>query len=119
MAEAREPRRGRRGGGREARRALRSAPLADEIRPVRAGMSGGRFRPLSDDDVARIHHAALQLLSEHVSGNDSSYYSYELNLVLEDGRRLSVVDHGDCEQLREDAQLLSQLLGKPVWDAAD
>ena len=74
----------------------------------------------SGDNWARfsdIH--ALQLLSEHVRGNDSSYYSYELNLVLEDGRRLNVVDHGDATQLREDAQTLSQFIGKPIWDAAN
>ena len=31
----------RRAGGRSARQALRAAPLADDIRPVRAGLSGG------------------------------------------------------------------------------
>ena len=38
--------RGRRSGGREARRAMRAAPLADDIRPVRAGLEGGRYKPL-------------------------------------------------------------------------
>jgi hypothetical protein len=62
---------------------------------------------------------ALQLISEHVTGGESSYYSYELNLVLEDGRRIGVVDHGDREQLRKDAMILAQFLGKPVWDAVE
>ena len=35
------PRLSRRSGGREARRTLRAAPLADDLRPVRAGLSGG------------------------------------------------------------------------------
>ena len=35
----------RRSGGREARRALRAGPLADDLCPVRAGLSGGSFRP--------------------------------------------------------------------------
>jgi trimethylamine--corrinoid protein Co-methyltransferase len=52
----------RRSGGREARRAMRAAPLADEIRPVRAGVEGGRYRPLADKDLARIHEAVLTLL---------------------------------------------------------
>jgi hypothetical protein len=56
-------------------------------------------------------------LTEYVSGNKSSYYSYELNLVLDDGSRINVVDHGNLERLRSDAQTLSQFLGKPVWDA--
>lgn len=55
---------GRRLGGRAARLAVRAAPLADDIRPVRPGMSGGRFKPLSEQDVTRIHGAALQALEE-------------------------------------------------------
>jgi hypothetical protein len=64
--------------------------------------------------LGKIH--ALQLISEYCSGSKSSYYSYELNLVLEDGSRINVVDHGDSEKLRQDAQTLSEFLGKPVWD---
>jgi hypothetical protein len=60
---------------------------------------------------------ALQLISEHCRGSKRSYYSFELNLVLRNGRRINVMDHGDCEKLREDAQTLSQFLEKPVWDA--
>ncbi len=51
-----------RSGGRAARVALRSAPLAEDKRPVRAGMSGGKYKPLSDAEVLRIHHAALDAL---------------------------------------------------------
>jgi hypothetical protein len=56
-------------------------------------------------------------LSEFVSGSKNSYYSYELNLVLDDGSRINVVDHGNLERLRSDANALSQFLDKPVWDA--
>lgn len=56
--------RGRRAGGRAARKALRSAPLADNLRPVRPGLSGGTFKPLTDAEVLRIHQAALQALEE-------------------------------------------------------
>ncbi|MEL6997488.1 MAG: trimethylamine methyltransferase family protein [Pseudomonadota bacterium] len=58
------PRRTRRAGGRAARQALRAAPLAEDIRPVRAGMDGGLYRPLSDADVQRIHHAALDAMEQ-------------------------------------------------------
>ncbi len=51
-------------GGREARRALRAAPLADHVRPVRPGLEGGRYRPLTDTDVIKVHRAALTLLEE-------------------------------------------------------
>ena len=60
---------------------------------------------------------ALQLISEYCRGSKRSYYSYELNLVLRDGRRINVMDHGDCEKLREDAETLSRFLERPVWDA--
>ena len=53
-----------RGGGRAARVALRRAPLAEELRPIRPGLQGGRYRPLSECDVQRIHRAALDALEE-------------------------------------------------------
>ncbi|MEZ5911411.1 MAG: hypothetical protein R3D84_03585 [Paracoccaceae bacterium] len=52
-------RRGRAAG--EARRAARAAPLADNIRPVRAHV-GRQHRPLTEAGVARIHCAALEAL---------------------------------------------------------
>jgi trimethylamine--corrinoid protein Co-methyltransferase len=52
----------RRSGGRAARQALRSAPLTKDVRPIRPGMEGGTYKPLSDADVLRIHHAALDAL---------------------------------------------------------
>lgn len=68
--------------------------------------------------IARLEEIhALQLISEYISGSKSSYYSYELNLVLKDGRRIAVIDHGNLKSLREDAKRLSEFLGKPVWDA--
>ena len=60
---------------------------------------------------------AIQLVSEYVRGSKSSYYSYEINLVLNDGKRITVVDHGNLRRIRDDAGKLSQFLGKPVWDA--
>ena len=52
----------RRSVGRAARVAVRSAPLDEALRPVRGGMSGGQYNPLSQADVLRIHEAALQAL---------------------------------------------------------
>ena len=53
---------GRRRGGRQARKALRAAPLADDIRPVRGGLASGRYMPLTQADIARIHEAVLTAL---------------------------------------------------------
>ncbi len=69
----------------------------------------------SSTGLGQIH--ALQLISEYCRGDKSSYYSYELNLVLEDSRRINVVDHGNLKKIREDAAKLSEFLEKPLWDA--
>ena len=50
--EAAADQRSRRSGGREARRAMRAAPLADDIRPVRAGLEGGSYGPLTRERPA-------------------------------------------------------------------
>lgn len=53
-----------RSGGRAARRAARAAPLADHLRPVRAGLTGGTYQPLTQSDMRRIHTAALDALEQ-------------------------------------------------------
>ena len=65
--------------------------------------------------LKNIH--ALQLVSEYCRGNKSSFYSHELNLVLSNGRRINVVDHGNGEKLKGDARTLAAFLEKPIWDA--
>jgi hypothetical protein len=59
---------------------------------------------------------AIQIISEYCSGRKSSYMSYEINLVLKNGNRTNVVDHGNLKQIRTDAEKLSAFLGKPVLD---
>jgi trimethylamine--corrinoid protein Co-methyltransferase len=52
----------RRRGGRAARKAIHDAPTPVEERAVLPGMSGGRYKPLSDADVGLIHNAVLDVL---------------------------------------------------------
>ncbi len=59
---------------------------------------------------------ALQILPEKVRGDKSSYTSYEINLVFEDGARYNVVDHGHRKSIEEDAVALGDFLGVPVWN---
>ncbi len=68
---------------------------------------------------------AVQVIAEWVrsrssgssgSGN-SSYYSYEINLVLKDASRLNVVDYGNYRGVVDSAQKLSRYLNVPLWDA--
>ncbi len=61
MSPATSPRT-RRAGGRSARHAMRAAPLAEAIKPVRMGLESGRYKPLSQSEVLQIHEAALDVL---------------------------------------------------------
>lgn len=70
--------------------------------------------PKNSVRLDKIH--AIQLISERVKSDKGSYLSYELNLILRDGSRINVIDHGSAESVRTDAKHLSSFLGKPVWD---
>ena len=59
---------------------------------------------------------ALQIVKEHVTGSDTDFWSYELNLVLSDASRINVVDHADLALIRTHALKLSALIGCRVWD---
>lgn len=61
----------------------------------------------------------LQIIRERVRFDRSSYASYELNLVLKNGDRRNVMDHGNLVRLREEAKQLSERLEVPLWDASD
>ena len=84
---------------------------------MRSAVSGKNVRNLSD-----IH--ALQLLSLHHPSRSGrrggrgmkSYFSHELILVLKDASRVSVVHHGGRQELIQDATILSQSLGLPLWN---
>lgn len=54
----------KRRGGRNARRELRAADTPVDERAIQPGMEGGRYKPLTDAEVKRIHQAALELLEK-------------------------------------------------------
>ncbi len=56
--------RSRRAGGRQARRELRAAPLAEDKRPVKPGLMGGQYKPLDDSAVHAISDTVFQILEE-------------------------------------------------------
>ena len=56
-----QPQRGRRSGGRKARRELRAAGPAGAS-PAFPGIEGGAYSPLSESEITRIHRAALEVL---------------------------------------------------------
>ena len=80
----------KRAGGRQARKAQRAAPLAQDMKPVRPGERGGRYHPFSDKDLAAIVDNIFRILSE-VGFKDATPHCIEkcqaVGAVLgEDGR---------------------------------
>ncbi len=62
---ASEPVVSKRRGGRAARKALRAAPVNDDMRPIRPGMEAkGRYRILSNTEMHRIHQTAVDVLEQ-------------------------------------------------------
>jgi hypothetical protein len=79
--------------------------------------ASGRYRwtrrPAGELALADVR--GLQVLRKRVHGPDSDYDADELNLVLIDGRRVNVLDHGEPESLMRDAEALAGWLGRPLW----
>jgi hypothetical protein len=83
-----------------------------------------KSQELSDNQckLNKIH--AIQLIKERVSksagsSGSSYFFSYEINLVLNDGQRLNVVDHGTLSRIRKDAKKLAEFLDVPLWDGIE
>jgi trimethylamine--corrinoid protein Co-methyltransferase len=55
---------GRRSGGRQAKIALRKAALSDHLKPVRAGETGGQYKPLTESDIEAIDNTVFKILDE-------------------------------------------------------
>ena len=54
----------RRSGGRQARHALRAAPLADDVKPVNPGQPGGSYKPLTETDISAIDKNIFRILED-------------------------------------------------------
>ena len=74
--------RSRRGSAREAKRAARMHGPGKDVITIRPGMEGGRYRPLSDHEVNRIHEAALDVLERIGMGTPTPLIR---DLALEQG----------------------------------
>jgi hypothetical protein len=66
-------------------------------------------------ELSLVDVRGLQVLRKRVNGPESDYDCDELNLVLLDGRRVNVLDHGEPESLRRDAEALARWLSVPLW----
>ncbi len=84
-----------------------------------------------DDLVPFKEITGIQLLAETVvtrtvSNNDSNfnnspkvYDSYEMNLVLKNGSRVNVVDHGNFNIMKLEAEAIAKRIEVPVWDFSE
>ena len=104
----------RRSGGRQARHALRAAPLAEDIKPVNPGELGGKYKPLSDSDVTAINDNIFRILEE-VGFNEATPHCIEkctaVGAVLGDDGRLRmprVVVENALEQAERNLVLYGQ-----------
>ncbi len=82
-------RRGRAMSARERRHAKRSAGISPDV--IRGGLSGGKFKPLSEHDLQQIHQTALQVLANIGLGNPSAEileHALPKGALLSDDNRL-------------------------------
>lgn len=91
----------KRGGGRAARKASRAASTGNEA--IRAGLPGGRYKPLSQADMENVHRAALTVLART---GLTDHTPELLDLVLPKGAELNA--HG---RLCFPVALMEDLLG--------
>lgn len=84
---------------------------------------GTEPRPGDAPDELRVRLSevhAIQLLPEYIRSDEGTdYTSWELNLVLQDGARLNVVDHAGYLALAREAAELAEFLDVPLWNKND
>ncbi len=62
--------------------------------------------------IDNIH--SIQLIREHVAAKETTYYSYELNIVLKDASRINIMDHSHLKNIKKSAEMLSAYIGVPI-----
>lgn len=59
---------------------------------------------------------SLQIVSERVHGKNTSYTSYELNMILKDSKRINIIVHWNLEEIRKNADELANKLWVKIYD---
>ena len=81
--------------------------------------NGGKAPDIENPkNIMDLERHALQLLWKPVTGK-KQYYSYDLNLVLKNGKRIFILSHADKNAMKEEVSALSGFLGKPLWDVVE
>jgi hypothetical protein len=60
--------------------------------------------------------ASLQILSKKCKFRLSYYNCYELNGIVKINARFPILNHGNLQAIRDDAQMLSKFLGVPIYE---
>ena len=95
-------------GGREARRSKRGDPGAS--RAIRAGLTGGQYRPLSKRDIERIHQTVLDVLEKIGMGDAPASIR---DLALANGAVVSESGRARCAWCRRRRSLGGRGLVQP------
>ncbi len=66
--------------------------------------------------LSSVH--AIQIIPAYRANPDVSGYSFEVNLVLNNGERINVMNHGNGKAIDRDTQILGGFLSVPVWEVS-
>jgi hypothetical protein len=92
--------------------------LDARLRIYRVGGRKGRIQDIHALQIVAERTEALILSEDRATRTENRpWWSHELNLVLEDRKRVNLMVHGDLDGLRSDALRLSEFLGPPIWDS--
>ncbi|MCP4391330.1 MAG: methyltransferase [Gammaproteobacteria bacterium] len=94
----------RRSNARQAKIALRKAALAEDLKPARAGESGGQYKPLSDSDIAQIDATVYRILEE-IGFADANEHCIETCLAVG-------ATYGDDKRLRFPRSVIEDAFNK-------
>lgn len=93
----------RRSGGRKSRVALRNAPLAEDLKPVQPGETGGWYKPLADQDIPEVVATAYRILEE-VGFAQATPHCIEVCTAFG-------AEYGDDQRLRMSRDVVDKALG--------
>lgn len=79
-------------------------------------MVNGFIDPNDNNVIPLSSIYAIQIIPERVSNKNYAFRSYEINLVLDNKKRVNLVDYSDIIAIEESSKKLSEYLGVPVWD---
>ena len=94
--------------GRNAKIAQRAAPISEEMNPIKPGLLGGSYKPLSEKDVKKLYNLALDALADIGLGLAPQS---GINYMTKAGAQL-----GDDGRVRFPKSLVEDMIGLPSKD---